>query len=430
MNASKENVFDLAVIGTGMAGTAAALFASNRGLTTAQVGETGEIIFASGYMDLLGIHPPENGRILDDPWVGLARLAQDEPDHPLARLAPETIRTALDEFFDFLETAGLPYCRDEHKNALALTPLGTTKPTYGVPETMWAGVAALQAKQPCLLIDIRGLRGFSARQIAAVWDTRWPKLRTVTLDFPDSEQVSELYTETMARQLERSQNLEALAARIKPHLKDTAVVGLPAILGVRNSTTVAAALAEHLAVPVFEIPTMPPGVPGLRLRDAFAESIAQRGVCLYREKRVRSVCPETDAGFMLTIADHVGEEKIQARRVLLAGGRFLGKGLQADQAGIREPLLDLPVYQPRSRQEWHRRYFLDPRGHAVNRAGLETDQHLRPLGEKGVPAFKNLYAAGSILAHQDWMRRKCGSGLAIATAYAAVAAITASETAS
>ena len=425
MDTPNKQIFDLAIIGTGMAGAAAAVFAANRGLTTAQVGETGEIIFASGYLDLLGVHPPENGRILDDPWSGLAQLARDEPDHPLARLAPEIIRKALDEFFHFLETAGLPYRRDAQKNMLALTPLGTTKPTYGVPETMWAGVAALQAKQPCLLIDIRGLRGFSARQIAAVWEASWPKLRTVTLDFPGSEHVSELYTETMARQLERPQNLNALADQIKPHLRDAAVVGLPAILGVRNSTTVAAALVEHLAVPVFEIPTMPPGVPGLRLRDTFAESIAQRGVRLYREQRVWNLRPETGEGFALTIADHAGEEKIQARRVLLAGGRFLGKGLQADQAGIREPLMGLPVYQPPSRQGWHRRYFLDPRGHAVNRAGLETDQDLRPLDEQGVPAFKNLYAAGSILAHQDWMRRKCGSGLAIATAYAAVKAMTA-----
>jgi len=56
--------------------------------------------------------------------------------------------------------------------------------------------------------------------------------------------------------------------------------------------------------------------------------------------------------------------------------------------------------------------------------GLETDEHLRPLDEGGNPAFKNLFAAGSILAHQDWMRRKCGSGLAIATAYAALEAMT------
>ena len=36
------------------------------------------------------------------------------------------------------------------------------------------------------------------------------------------------------------------------------------------------------------------------------------------------------------------------------------------------------------------------------------------------PAFKLLFAAGSILAHQDWMRMKCGSGLALATGFAAV----------
>lgn len=423
MNVLKEQKLDLVVIGTGMAGAAAAVFAANRGLTTAQVGETGEIIFASGYLDLLGVHPPENGRILSDPWVGLVQLARDEPDHPLARLAPDIIRTALDEFFRFLEASGLPYRRDAKKNAQVLTPLGTTKPTYAAPETMWAGVKALQDQQPCLLIDIRGLRGFSARQIAAVWDTRWPKLRTVTIDFPGSDHLTELYTETMARQLEQPQNLAELTARIKPHLKDAVVVGLPAILGVRNSLAVAAALAEQLAVPVFEIPTMPPGVPGLRLRDTFSENIAQLGVSLYREKRVQAVRPESDGAFVLTIADHAGEEMIHAWRVLLAGGRFLGKGLQADQAGIREPLFGLPVYQPLSRREWHRHYFLDPRGHAVNRAGLETDQRMRPLGEKGTPVFRNLYAAGSILAHQDWMRRKCGSGLAIATAYAAVEAI-------
>lgn len=423
MDTPKGTVFDLVVIGTGMAGAAAAVFAANRGLTTAQIGETGEIIFASGYLDLLGVHPPENGRILENPWAGLDQLSQDEPDHPLARLAPETIRTALDEFFDFLEAADLPYRRDTGKNALALTPLGTTKPTYGVPATMWAGVKALQDKLPCLLVDIRGLRGFSARQIAAVWDTRWPNLRTVTLDFPDSDHLSELYTETMARQLEQSQNLDTLAELIKPHVKDAAVVGMPAILGVRKCTAVAAALTERLAVPVFEIPTMPPGVPGLRLRDTFSERIAELGVCVYREKRVRTVRPEPDETFTLSVADHTGEELVSARRVLLAGGRFLGKGLQTDQAGIREPLFDLPVHQPRSRQEWHRRYFLDPRGHAVNRAGLLTDQHLRPLDKQGTPAFINLYAAGSILAHQDWMRRKCGSGLAIATAYAAIAAM-------
>jgi glycerol-3-phosphate dehydrogenase subunit B len=278
MDAAKNKKFDLVVIGTGMAGAAAAVFAAERGLTTAQVGETGEIIFASGYLDLLGVHPLPDGRVLADPWAGLAQLAADEPQHPLARLAPGQIRLALDKFQTFLASADLPYHQFDSGNVNALTPLGTTKPTYLVPETMRAGVGALQAKPPCLLVDIRGLRGFSARQIAAVWADRWPALQTVTIDFPESEHLTELYTETMARRLELPDVLEQLGAGIRPHLNDAEVVGLPAILGVRKCRDVAAALVDQLGVPVFEIPTMPPGVPGLRLRDAFAARINEMGV--------------------------------------------------------------------------------------------------------------------------------------------------------
>jgi glycerol-3-phosphate dehydrogenase subunit B len=62
----------------------------------------------------------------------------------------------------------------------------------------------------------------------------------------------------------------------------------------------------------------------------------------------------------------------------------------------------------------------DPRGHPINRAGLETDAFFRPLDRSGDPAYRNLFAVGSILAHQDWMRMKCGSGLAVSTAFKAV----------
>ena len=80
------------------------------------------------------------------------------------------------------------------------------------------------------------------------------------------------------------------------------------------------------------------------------------------------------------------------------------------------------MYQPKHRNQWHRRSFLDPKGHPVNQSGLETDAWFRPLTAEGEPAFDRLFAAGSILAHQDWIRMKCGAGLSITTAYAAVKA--------
>ena len=103
---------EITVIGTGLAGMAAALFAVNRGLSTAIVGRTGEIIFASGFLDLLGVHPMEKKRIWSDPWAGIDALVADIPSHPYARVTRKDLRASLDEFLRFLEKAGLFYRRD------------------------------------------------------------------------------------------------------------------------------------------------------------------------------------------------------------------------------------------------------------------------------------------------------------------------------
>jgi glycerol-3-phosphate dehydrogenase subunit B len=95
-------------------------------------------------------------------------------------------------------------------------------------------------------------------------------------------------------------------------------------------------------------------------------------------------------------------------------------GLIAGQKKIRETLFDLPVFQPEDRSKWHRKDFFDPGGHEINRSGVEIDNAFRSLSASGKPVFDNLFAAGSILAHQDWMRQKCGAGVAISTGYAAV----------
>jgi glycerol-3-phosphate dehydrogenase subunit B len=129
--------------------------------------------------------------------------------------------------------------------------------------------------------------------------------------------------------------------------------------------------------------------------------------------------------FHLKVGRKNPELAIRASGVILASGRFLGGGLHAGRNGIRETVFHLPVHQPGNRESWHRMNPMDPAGHPLNRAGLEVDENFRPL-KNGVPAFENLYAAGSILAHQDWMRMKCGSGLSIATAFGAVEAFSAS----
>jgi glycerol-3-phosphate dehydrogenase subunit B len=112
MSNSEPLKCDLLVIGRGIAGMAAALFAANRGLSTIQVGMTGEIVFASGLLDLMGVHPIEEKKVWQDPWAAIDSVAGDLPGHPYARLTKEDIKAALAEVLSFLEKEGLTYCRE------------------------------------------------------------------------------------------------------------------------------------------------------------------------------------------------------------------------------------------------------------------------------------------------------------------------------
>jgi glycerol-3-phosphate dehydrogenase subunit B len=424
MTVARRDRCDVAVIGAGMAGMAAALFAAERGLSCIQVGNGGSMLFASGLLDLLGVHPVAEHHLWQSPYEAIAALAREQPEHPLARVDARSIRTAFETFVTALGSAGLPYAPLGDRNRKVLTSIGTVKTTFGVPLSMVAGAAVLEApdeRPPCLLVDFRGLREFSARQIAATLGDRWPGLRHQRIEFPGYEAVPELYAAHLARALETAETRERTIALVKPLLGDARAVGFPAVLGLARSSEVHAAFEAGLGVPVFEIPTMPTSVPGLRLLGALEAVVSARGVRRRHQASVRALEFDREGGTATLDLEGVpGGERVVARAVVLATGRFTGRGLTADRGHVRESILGLPVHQPASREAWHQHDFLDPSGHAINRAGLSIDDAWRPLDAGGKPAWPRLFAVGSILAHQDWMRSKCGSGLAIATAWAAM----------
>ncbi len=413
----------LMVIGAGMAGMAATLFAAKQGLHVVQAGLTGEVIYASGVFDLLGVYPPEERRVRNDPWDALNELVTAEPQHPYARLAPDAIRTAMDTLTAYLAEIGLPYKGHRNRNTTLLTPVGTVKRTYRVPESMWAGSQALAAKAPCLIVDLVGMRGFSARQMVETLGSTWPDLRTATIDVPGTSVHGPKYPEHVARMLEVEAERERFAEVIEPHVNGAAYVGLPAVLGIYQTSDILADLEKHLNARVFEIPTMPPAITGLRLKEAFERHLPALGVEAHYHHRVFDARPIPGGGFKLQMGKSEPEHSVLADRVLLATGRFLGKGLTPERDGIHEALFNLPVHQPKHRDEWYAGTFLAPQGHAVSRAGIETDARFQPVDAGGRVVHDRLYAAGSILAHQDWMRTKSGVGLAVASAWGAVQAI-------
>ena len=418
-------VMDLAVVGSGLAGLAASVYAVNRGINVARVGSTGSLAYTTGYLDLLGASLDDCRAFYAEPREGLLSLTERFPEHPYAKLPFAHIETAFREFLACLAEAGLPYVC-EGNNLVALSPMGTLKSTYAVPATMLAGTQAYTSRTPCLLVDFVGLKAFSAKGIAEVLKPVWPEITPVSLRFPDLEWAGELYPEAMARCLEVPAAREALAASIKPHIGNARSVGLPAVLGIYNSAAVQEHMAELLGVPVFEIPTLPPGVPGIRLRENVDDVLRGKGVTLFAQRYVFAIRQERQEGqakglFHIDIGENAPEFTLSAKNLILATGRFLSGGLLADRIrGVSEPLLHLPVKAPENRVFWHKEDYFDHQGHPLNRAGIVVDRDFRPLDASGAPVAPNLYAAGSILADQDWVREKSGAGIALASALRAV----------
>jgi len=414
---------DLAIIGCGLSGMAAALFAAEKGFSTVQAGVSGGLIFASGLLDVMGNHPIEAEHRWVDPWAAIDAVSNDIPGHPYARLTPDIIKESLAKVVSFLGKNNLSYLKSGENNSQLMTQLGTTKTSYYIPQSMWEGVSALKEKRPCLIVGFDELKDFSAARVARGFMDQWPGLRWQNIKLKGMVKTSSLVSgDILARDMETAGNVENLANLIRPHLKGAETVGLPAILGMNQPQEIIRKLSLKLGAKVFEIPTTPLSVPGLRLNEVFTQGLAERGVKLFFPERILSWEKNNDGTILLAVGQGPQKKWIRAEGVILATGRFWAHGLRADRDKIREPLFDLPVHQPEKRDKWHREDFLDLRGHPANRAGLNIDDQFRPLNHVGEPALENLFAAGSILAHQDWMRMKCGSGLAISSAYAAVAA--------
>ncbi len=375
---------------------------------------------SSGLFDLLGALPGEE-LPREDPWRALQDLGERFPKHPLNKPGADAVARALDRFGSVLARRGVEYTGSGKHNIILPTQLGTLRPTYRVPATMWPGIEVREKNTPCLVLDIEGMKDFDAEGMLAALGDAWPRARSDSLSLTGFSLGREARPLLLARSLENVKNLEALARAVRSRLGKNEVVGLPAVLGVHNPDGIKRRFQEMVGAPVFEIPTLPNPVPAGRIREALYSALREdEAIRTLIPGRVQSARVLADRDFLLETDRQEPEKQIRSSAVVLASGRFLGHGLRAERGRIWEPLLQLPVAQPETRSAWHSPDLFDPEGHGVDRAGLETDARFRPVDGRGRAIYNGVYAIGSILAHADWMRFKCGAGMCLASAWRAV----------
>jgi len=417
MKIKKNSECDVLVIGAGLAGYIAAARASDLGLKTIQAGNSSALFFASGLFDLLGVFPIDSGKILTKPYSAIKKLQSDQPEHPYSKVSQNQIQESFQFLTEFLSSAGLNYQLSGPDNKQILTSVGTFKPTYLVPETFSKGCDLHKDEKNLLIVDFKGLKGFCARQAAAGLQRNKGKTYTLSIDLPENN--GSLNPVHLAKLFENKDFIQRLADKITGFSEKADIVGMPAICGIHNSLDIVKSLTKKIGMDVFEIPGMPPSIPGLRLKNAFEKKLSNLHATFLSNTKIVFHVMEKDHLILQAINDNF-ETRIKAKGVILATGRFPGGGLFARRNIVLETIFNLPVFQPETRDLWHQLNFFDAKGHQINQAGLETDDTFRPLDKTGKPAFENLYCAGSIIAHNDWARLKSGTGVSCVSAYTAI----------
>jgi glycerol-3-phosphate dehydrogenase subunit B len=217
----------------------------------------------------------------------------------------------------------------------------------------------------------------------------------------------------------RAQVISLLAGRLGADER----VALPAVLGLADPHGVWSDLQARLGRPVFEVPTLPPSVPGMRVFATLRERLRRAGGRMVLNNVVTGA--DRTAGRISAVRSNVGLREVRygADWVVVATGGFASGGVELDSrwAG-HETALGLPVagVPPVGADRFRPGYFDE---HPMGRAGVAVDADQRPVDAAGERVLDNVLVVGATLAGAEPWREKSGDGISLATGFRAAGLI-------
>jgi glycerol-3-phosphate dehydrogenase subunit B len=385
---------DVIIIGAGVAGLTAGSILVEKGYNVALIAK-GEptACLSTGCIDICSLD--------HDPLHGVSHLPDEHPYHLVSRAV---ILESIEKFKESMAQMGFPYTGSPESNRYVLSALGTFKTTCLVPSTMAA--APQDEKDDLHIITFSGLKDFYPSYITA----RRKNASFSTYDASAST------TMGLATNFEREDFLEKFLSWLEKLNIQEGKIAFPAVLGLESAATITQKIEERLRCKVFEIPTIPPSMPGRRLFNALKDYFRKKGGMIYWSWPVSGVEKTKKIIEAVTTPSEGRPKSLNAKVFILASGSFVGGGLTARRDTIVENIFNLPVFVPGQRDNWFDSDYFSL-NHGIGKAGIIVDSSFRPKEAD----WENIFVCGGILAHTDVLKNGCGHGMALATGHAAAA---------
>jgi glycerol-3-phosphate dehydrogenase subunit B len=400
--------YDVIVAGAGTAGLVAAVRAAQAGRKVLVLAKgAGATHLSPVTLDVLGYAPER----IESPLQALPAFIAEHPEHPYAKTGVEAIGEAVAWFRDTLGDA-YRYVGGLERNIMLPSAAGAVRPSALVPATMAGG--DLHDDAPICVVGLRPLKDFHAALLADNLGRQGHEARAVVLDLDvDRVDVNAL---AIARMFDGPEVRSVVAARLAVRMKANERVCFPAVLGLRDAMGVWRDLERSLARPVFEVPTLPPSVPGLRVDALLVAALRRAGGRVILGSEVVGAEPDGEG---VTVRATAAARDVVHRAdwlVLATGGFAEGAITLGSDWRARETVLDLPLaHMPApGEQRFVPEYFAEQ---PMARAGVAVDAGLRPVGPDGARVHERVLIAGASIGGAVPWKEHSGEGISVTTGF-------------
>ena len=417
--------FDVAIIGGGLAGLTCGIALQQRGKRCVIINNgQAAIDFASGSLDLLSRMP--DGSAVENINENLTALCTALPAHPYSLLGAEKVIAKAQDFERLANALNLDLIGSSEKNHWRVTGLGSLRGAWLSPNS----VPTVQGNETfphkrIAVLGIEGYHDFQPQLLAAnlVLNPQFAHCE-VTSGFLNIPQLDELRQNArefrsvnIAQLLEHKLAFNDLVSEIIESAQGANAVLLPACFGLENQEFMNA-LRDATKLALFELPTLPPSLLGMRQRIQLRRKFESLGGLMINGDSALNAHFEGDRVHCIKTR-LLEDEEIIADNFVLAAGSFFSKGLVSEFDKIYEPVFESDIigvegFNDKDRFSWTNHRFANPQPYQS--AGVAINEHCQV--QKCGQFLANLYATGNVIGGFNALELGCGSGVAVVTALA------------
>ncbi|MGX2947520.1 glycerol-3-phosphate dehydrogenase subunit GlpB [Frederiksenia canicola] len=415
--------FDVVIIGGGLSGLTCGIALQEQGKKCVIINNgQAAIDFSSGSMDLLGQLP--SGRKILSLEQNYTALYQQLPQHPYCLIGKEKTLAKAQQFEQLAAFLNLDLVGSHLQNHLRITPLGGLRSTWLSPNS----VPTVQGNKPFAYqkIAVLGIEGYHDFQPQLLADNlkQTPsfahcELSTAYLHIPELDQLRdnarEFRSVNIAQLLEHKLAFADLVKEIQQASQGAEAIFLPACFGLDDQSFFNA-LKQAVGLAIFELPTLPPSLLGIRQHKQLRARFEQLGgLMLNGDKALKAKFDNGKVSHIYTQLHQ--QDPIMAEHFVLATGSYFSNGLVAEFEQIFEPIFHSDIigcktFDKTDRLSWTANRFSAPQPYQSAGVAINSRCQVQKEGEF-VP---NLYAIGNVLGGFNSLELGCGSGVAVVTA--------------